>query len=156
MYRILLAISGREDSERSGSIADALMSIPMDTEEVAVTILSVFEEFDATDDGATISSEALYEGSNVPEPVQQTETQLAEHGIAVDVIREHGDPTKEIINTTDEIDADLIVMGGRKQTPVGKVIFGSTTQAVMLKSERPVLVMMDAWRRATRDNISAD
>jgi nucleotide-binding universal stress UspA family protein len=34
----------------------------------------------------------------------------------------------------------MICVAGRKRTPTGKVLFGSVTQAVILDTERPVLV----------------
>jgi nucleotide-binding universal stress UspA family protein len=54
----------------------------------------------------------------------------------------HTDPVKPIIEAGDDIDADRIVMTGHKQTPVGKVVFGSVTQAVLLGADRPVTVVM--------------
>lgn len=69
-------------------------------------------------------------------------TRLRDDGYEVEVVREHGDPTEKILEVPDRTEADLIAMGGRQMTPVGKVIFGSTTQAVMLEASRPVLVTM--------------
>ncbi|PSP66736.1 universal stress protein, partial [Halobacteriales archaeon QH_6_68_27] len=37
-----------------------------------------------------------------------------------------------------ETDADLVVVGGRKRSPAGKAVFGSTAQEVMLESPCPV------------------
>jgi nucleotide-binding universal stress UspA family protein len=40
-----------------------------------------------------------------------------------------------------EVDADLVVVGARKRTPVGKAVFGSVTQSVVLDSPVPVTVV---------------
>lgn len=141
MYRILLAVSGAED-ENADVVTEALTSAPIVTDESNITILNVAEEFEVAGEGGTVSSEELYDESDLPPTVRRARTLLEEEGFAVDVLREHGDRSGEILEVANRIDADLIAMGGRKQTPVGKVVFGSTTQAVMLEAERPVLVNM--------------
>ena len=60
--------------------------------------------------------------------------------MAVDLAESSGDPADAIISTADELDADMIVLAARKRTPTGKVLFGSVTQAVLLGTDRPVLV----------------
>ena len=37
-----------------------------------------------------------------------------------------------------EIDADLVIVGGRGRTPAGKAVFGSTAQTIMLNAPCPV------------------
>ena len=46
-----------------------------------------------------------------------------------------------IIETASEVAADLIVIGLRRRSPVGKVITGSTAQAVLLDASCPVLAV---------------
>lgn len=50
-----------------------------------------------------------------------------------------GYPAREITEYADEQDARYVVIGGRKQSPVGKVLFGSVAQAILLEAERPVV-----------------
>lgn len=52
-----------------------------------------------------------------------------------------GEPTKMIQEKAIEHDARYLVIGGRKRTPVGKVIFGSVTQSVLLDADRPVVTI---------------
>jgi nucleotide-binding universal stress UspA family protein len=54
-----------------------------------------------------------------------------------------GQPTDRIIAYAEEHDADYIVIGGRKQSPIGKVVFGSITQSILLNSKTPVLTVLE-------------
>lgn len=51
-----------------------------------------------------------------------------------------GNVASQIIRYADSNDARYIVVGGRRQTPVGKVLFGSTAQKVLLGAHQPVLM----------------
>lgn len=53
-----------------------------------------------------------------------------------------GDPAEEILAQAEAADARFLVIGGRKRTPAGKALFGSTTQTVILDSDRPVVTRM--------------
>lgn len=53
-----------------------------------------------------------------------------------------GNPAEEIIRYSKEHDAEYIVVSGRKKSPVGKAIFGSVTQSLLLDAERPVVSIM--------------
>jgi nucleotide-binding universal stress UspA family protein len=45
---------------------------------------------------------------------------------------------QRLVELADEVDADMIVLGGRGRSPAGKALFGSTVQDVMLESSCPV------------------
>lgn len=49
------------------------------------------------------------------------------------------DPAEQILDTAAEVGAELIVLGTRKRTPVGKFLLGSTIQKVILDAVCPVL-----------------
>ena len=53
-----------------------------------------------------------------------------------------GNPKEEILAEADLIDARYIVIGGRKRSSVGKAVFGSTTQSVLLEADRPVVTSL--------------
>lgn len=54
-----------------------------------------------------------------------------------------GDVVEEILAETEASDARYLAVGGRKRTPVGKALFGSVTQSVLLNAEVPVVTVMD-------------
>lgn len=67
-------------------------------------------------------------------------TYLEERSVPVEARRLTEPLAGGILSLADEIDADLIVMGGRKQSPTSKLLFGSVTQNVILQTDRPVTV----------------
>ncbi len=49
----------------------------------------------------------------------------------------------EIVATADAIDAKRVLIGGRRRTPTGKAVFGSTAQTVLLNAPCPVTFVRD-------------
>lgn len=55
-------------------------------------------------------------------------------------VRGH-DAANEVLEAAEKYGADLIVIGLRKRTPVGKLIMGSTAQQILLEASCPVLAV---------------
>lgn len=138
MYRVLLPIG--ENEQRALKLAEIPATLLNAEEEVEVVILNVFEEFDVTGEGGQISSEEIWDKTDFPESVIAVEDALRSRVSSVSKRREHGDTAETVLKVADEIDADSVVMGGRRRSPAGKVLFGSTTQSVILSAECPVTV----------------
>lgn len=136
---ILLPIDSEE--ERAIKMAEAVGTLPAADESVQVTILNVAEQVTVKGEGGVADSSDWYDETEFPQSVDAAKEILESNGIAVDLLREHGDPTAVILDTADRLDIDWILMRGRTRTPVGKVLFGSVTQAVLLDSEKPVVVV---------------
>lgn len=140
MFSVLLAIG--KNAENSLRAAEAIADIPDVENSVHVTVLHVAEEFNiAYGDGSTLSPENLRDEDEIEESVKNVVQFLEEQGISVSVKLSEGDVTNGIIEAADEINANRIVMAGRKRSPIGKAIFDSTTQSVLLNSNRPVTVI---------------
>lgn len=51
------------------------------------------------------------------------------------------DPAEDLVNIAGELDAELIIIGLRRRSPVGKLILGSNAQRVLLDAPCPVLAV---------------
>lgn len=69
--------------------------------------------------------------------VQRIENRLEGADLSVTVRGAVGERGQSILETADAVDADRIIVGGRKRTPIGKAVFGSTAQEVMLHAACP-------------------
>jgi nucleotide-binding universal stress UspA family protein len=83
----------------------------------------------------------------------ESEAQLAEvkselnsYGVEHDVrqLVRGMDPAEDLVNVAAEVDAELIVIGLRRRSPVGKLILGSNAQRVLLDAPCPVLAVKAA------------
>lgn len=57
------------------------------------------------------------------------------------------DPAGEIVDTADRFSASLIVIGLRRRSSVGKMLFGSTAQGVLMDANCPVLAVKVVKKR---------
>lgn len=141
MYQILAAID--DDHDRSMQIVDAIEDLAANVEDLEVVLLNVFEELESVGDEGTVRSADVFDESTYPDSVEDAAEALAGTDAEVTMRREHGDVVDTITAVAAEVDANCIVLCGRKRRPTGKAIFGSVAQSVMLSADRPVLVTMD-------------
>ncbi len=80
------------------------------------------------------------------------EAQLSELGVSHEILQPtDGKPAAEaMVETAAEIHADLIVIGIRRRNPVGKLIAGSTAQAILLNADCPVVGVKPQMRSTER------
>lgn len=75
--------------------------------------------------------------------LESLQTQLAEKGINIEVLElvRGNDPVDDLIDVAHERQADLIVIGLRRRSKVGKMMLGSNAQSILLAADCPVLAV---------------
>jgi nucleotide-binding universal stress UspA family protein len=61
-----------------------------------------------------------------------------------------GDIGDVIVNLVDRLGVDLLVLGARRRSPVGKALLGSVAQTIILEANVPVLVVKAPPRPGNR------
>lgn len=123
MYHVVVGIA--PDDAQARSKATAITDLPGVSDSVSVTIVHVTEE--ETDLLAVPSVAAVYD-------------HLEDHGVDVSLCAAGGTPLNAVLSTARDEDADLICIGGRRRSPVGKMQLRSGSKAVILNTNRPVLI----------------
>ena len=142
MYHVLVPVD--DDEERLDRQLRTLRGLP-GRDELETTVLHVYEEIDTMPDEAgpdVIESinEDIEELQGTPDTLDRAVEEIESLGIPVDVATTQGDPDDRITAVAADVGADAILVAGRRRSPVGKAVFGSVTQGVILQSERPVIV----------------
>ncbi len=83
------------------------------------------------------------DAEDVEARLREVEEQLQQSGVEHQVrpLVRGQDPADDLIAVADEEGAELIVIGLRRRTPIGKLILGSNAQRVLLDSSCPVLAV---------------
>ena len=77
------------------------------------------------------------------EQLEEVESELRAAGVEHEVrqLVRGLDPAEDLVNVAKEVDAEFIVIGLRRRSPVGKLILGSNAQRVLLDAPCPVLAV---------------
>lgn len=82
---------------------------------------------------------------DAPPEVADLERRWPEAAGRIEVARgDLGDPSDAVVQVAQRRDARLVVLGLRARTPVGKLVFGSTAQRILLDATCPVLAVKPA------------
>ncbi len=136
---VLLAV-GPKDRKNVTQFFETVKPIAGPTEAVVI-LLHVFSRqeyeglIDRLDEAGDLDPDAL---AKRHDDVQRPATKFADAGIETEVHGVIGDPETEIVHTAEEINADLLFIGGAKRSPTGKAIFGDNAQQILLNSPCPV------------------
>jgi nucleotide-binding universal stress UspA family protein len=77
------------------------------------------------------------------EDMERIKARLDESGVAYDLrqLVRGFEPAEDLISIAEANDAELIVIGLRRRSPVGKLILGSNAQRILLDAKCPVLAV---------------
>jgi nucleotide-binding universal stress UspA family protein len=83
------------------------------------------------------------ESSEIEEQLDQVRDELKGSGVEHEVRHfvRGLEPAEDLISIAGEVEAELIVIGLRRRTPVGKLILGSNAQKILLDATCPVLAV---------------
>jgi nucleotide-binding universal stress UspA family protein len=75
--------------------------------------------------------------------LEEVRARVEETGVRVDVRHpETGlEASEDLLTIAEEVGAELVVIGLRRRTPVGKLILGSNAQRILLDAQCPVLAV---------------
>lgn len=135
MFTVILAVD--DDEDRAIAQAEAVAEYPCAVEEIDVIVIHVSREVQS-DEGGTIH---IDEYADPPSSISKAVDSLEAEGISVEFSHRSGDPAEEIMRSARDENANQIVLSGRRRSPVGKAMFGSVVQDVILNADRPVVTV---------------
>ena len=129
-----------------------VMTVPQPTEKLDYLLVAY--------DGSPKANESLYIAAylagrwgaaltvlSVVDDINQRSWQIARakyylktQGLEASYIKKEGDVAESILETAQDEDIDLILMGGYSRKPVAEVILGSALDEVLRKTRKPVLI----------------
>ncbi|WP_458207021.1 universal stress protein [Haladaptatus sp. NG-SE-30] len=143
---ILLAV-GPGDADRTERLASAVADVAGPTG-ATVVLAHVFTDVEFDD----VVEQLDYDPSGKPNPdevaarhatIRSLANSLDEDDVGYAIRGAVGEHGETIVELAEDVTADSIFVGGRKRSPTGKAVFGSTAQEVMLSAPCPVTFVRD-------------
>jgi nucleotide-binding universal stress UspA family protein len=138
---VLVAL-GPKDENRAEKLAEKAIDIAGPAG-ATVVLGHVFDEDEYDDTVARLGFDA--NGEVTPDDVAERYSAIRtlaatfeEAGVDYEVRGAVDDYGVGVTKLADDLGADMVVIGGRKRSPAGKAVFGSTAQEVMLAAPCPV------------------
>jgi nucleotide-binding universal stress UspA family protein len=125
MARLLVGTDGQDTSER---LVRYLQGVVDDDDAVYIT--------NSLPGGDRTSADDIADGETALDILEDGLTDVGE--LERDQFVRGNEPVEDLLEAADDWDADEYVIGIRKRSPVGKMVFGSTAQNLLLETDIPV------------------
>ncbi|MFC7140068.1 universal stress protein [Halosimplex aquaticum] len=122
-------VVGTDAAESSDALADYLADV-VDTDDTLYVVNSLVGGEDTTGGDVQAGERAI---QVVVDRMEELPVTVETHQFV-----RGNEPVEDLLAFAEEVDADEFVIGVHKRTPVGKVVFGSTAQNLLLAADRPV------------------
>lgn len=136
MYRVLVPVA--RDEDRALEQAELVAALPDAANSVEAFVLFVFQGEDEEDLPDELKR---FKSADRVASVRRVRDFLGDRDIEVEILEDSGDTAEDILSEAAAFDVDAIVLNPRRRSPVGKAVFGSVTQSVILNADRPVMVV---------------
>jgi len=138
---VLLAV-GPSDDERIEPLARTTIDIAGPAG-ATVTLAHVFtdDEYDDARGSLDLSSSDDVTPDAVARrhaTIRDLADRLEDANVGYSIAGSVGEHGENIVSLADDVNADIAIVGGRKRSPTGKAVFGSTAQTVLLSAPCPV------------------
>jgi nucleotide-binding universal stress UspA family protein len=128
MYHVVMAVA--KDDEGLATKVDTIANLPSATEAVRVTLVHVHEA-DAVGEEPVSNQPAVAEAL---ESCSEAGLQVDTYGLIAETVPEG------LVDAIEELDPDLVCLGGRRRSPAGKRQLKPGAQEVILQSGVPVVI----------------
>ncbi len=144
---VLLAV-GPMDTVRAEELADTVLEIA-EPLEASVVIGHAFTEDEYEEFREDLGFEERVENVDPDDvaarrpPVGDLEEIFADAGVEYEVRGALGEVSSKVVDMAIDVDADRLVLGGRRRSPAEKAVLGSVSQDIILQAPCPVTYFRD-------------
>lgn len=141
---ILVAVSTERGLATKLAKETAEIAVPADADVLLAHVYTA-DEYEDTRKRLNLNSDSEVTPDEIAKrnaSAREARTVLEDAGLDVSTygrVSETGSKGRQLVAMAEEFDTDMLIIGGRDRTPVGKAVFGSTAQRVMLEAPCPVL-----------------